>query len=83
MYIIANMKPIQITFDEALLEELDATDEVRQDGRSAVLRRAVTEYLRRKRRHSVSERYRKAYAPDGALGNEFAGWEDEGQWPPE
>jgi len=83
MYIIANMKAIQITFDEALLEELDATEEVRQDGRSAVFRRAVRDYLARKRRHSVAERYRKAYGPDGGLGNELAGWEDEGQWPAE
>ena len=39
------MKAIQITFDETLLEELDATEEVRQDGRSAVFRRAIKEYL--------------------------------------
>jgi hypothetical protein len=41
------------------------------------------EYLKQKRRHEVAERYRKAYGPDGGLGNELAGWEDEGQWPPE
>jgi len=35
------MKVIQITFDERSLKELDATEEVRRDGRSAVLRRAV------------------------------------------
>ena len=75
------MKPIQITFDEALLEELDATEEVRRDGRSAVLRRAVREYLRTKRRHAIAEQYRQAYGSQGALGGDFTGWEDEGRWP--
>ncbi len=81
MCIVSIMKPIQITFDEALLEELDATEEVRKDGRSAVLRRAVREYLHRKRRRTVAERYRQAYGSDAGLGDEFAGWEDQGQWP--
>lgn len=35
------MKSIHVTFDEKLLKELDATEEVQQKGRSAVLRRAV------------------------------------------
>ena len=83
MYILSNMKPIQITFDETLLDELDATEEVKKDGRSAVLRRAVREYLQRRRRHTVAERYRQAYGSDGGLGGEFSGWEDEGLWPDE
>ena len=83
MYIITYMKAIQITFDEKLLEELDATDEVRRDGRSAVLRRAVRDYLQRRRRHTIAERYAKAYGSDSALGDEFTGWEDQGRWPDE
>jgi len=35
------MRAIQITLDERLLADLDADDEVKRDGRSAVLRRAV------------------------------------------
>lgn len=75
------MKAIQISFDEALLEELDATEEVRLQGRSAVLRKAVAEYLRRRRRHAVAEGYRRAYGEGGGLGDEFEGWEDQGRWP--
>ena len=41
------MKPVQVLFDELLLKRLDADEEVRRDGRSAVLRRAAAEYLRR------------------------------------
>ena len=75
------MKAIQITFDEALLKELDATEEVRRDGRSAVFRKAVSEYLRRGRRFAIAERYRQAYGEEAGPGDEFKGWEDQGQWP--
>jgi metal-responsive CopG/Arc/MetJ family transcriptional regulator len=75
------MKPIQVLIDEPLLKRLDADEEVQQDGRSAVLRRAVAEYLRRKRKDRIAESYRRAYADGGGLGEGFAGWEDEGVWP--
>lgn len=75
------MKPIQVMFDEALLKRLDADAEVRKVGRSAVLRRATAEYLRRSRARRISEAYRRAYSAAGGLGDEFAGWEDEGSWP--
>jgi metal-responsive CopG/Arc/MetJ family transcriptional regulator len=77
------MKPIQITVDEELLEELDATEEVKREGRSAVLRRAATEYLQRRRLRYIRERYVQAYGADDDLGREFAGWEDQGVWPEE
>jgi hypothetical protein len=80
---VYNMKAIQVSFDEALLEELDRTEEVRRDGRSAVLRRAVVEYLRQKRQHSIAERYAQAYGTGPGLGKEFDGWEDQGRWPQE
>jgi hypothetical protein len=83
MYTIDKIRTIQILFDETLLRELDATDEVKKSGRSSVLRRAAREYLSRKRQDAVAESYRQAYGPDGGMGDEFAGWEDEGQWPPE
>ena len=67
--------------DEPLLLRLDADDEVKRDGRSAVLRRAVDEYLRRRRARRIAEAYRKGYGGGKGLGNEFAGWESEGSWP--
>jgi metal-responsive CopG/Arc/MetJ family transcriptional regulator len=75
------MKPIQVMFDERLLARLDATSEVKKEGRSAVLRRAVEEYLNRRRRYSIAERYRQAYGDSNGLGAEYAGWEEEGEWP--
>ena len=75
------MKPIQVMFDEALLEELDADPVVQEDGRSAVLRRAAAEYLDRGRREAISRGYQDAYASREALDEELKGWEDEGTWP--
>jgi metal-responsive CopG/Arc/MetJ family transcriptional regulator len=75
------MKAIQVTLDDALLARLDADEEVRRDGRSAVLRRAADQYLRSRRKRSVAEQYTKAYGAGTGLGPEFSGWEDEGAWP--
>jgi len=67
--------------DESLLSRLDADEETRRDGRSAVLRRAAAEYLKRRRRAAIGEGYRKAYGKGEGLGSEFEGWEHEGTWP--
>jgi metal-responsive CopG/Arc/MetJ family transcriptional regulator len=76
------MKAVQVLFDENLLRRLDADAEVRADGRSAVLRRAADEYLRRRRAKRTSEAYRRAYGKARAgTGDEYAGWPDEGAWP--
>ena len=75
------MKAIQVSFDEELLERLDSTKEAKRDGRSAVLRRATAEYLKRHAREEVAARYRRAYGEREGLGDEFEGWEDQGRWP--
>ncbi len=75
------MKAIQITMDDALLADLDADEEVRRDGRSAVLRRAATQYLQRKHRAAIAAAYRRGYG--SGTGSEFEGWADESAWPDE
>ena len=67
--------------DERLLQRLDADDEVRRLGRSAVLRRAASEYLQRRRTRQVSHAYVRAYGQGKGLDDDFAGWEHEGAWP--
>lgn len=44
-------------------------------------RRAAAVYLRRSRARRIAEAYRKAYGRAGGLGDEWAGWENEGVWP--
>lgn len=77
------MKTIQITVDETLLAQLDADQETKRDGRSAVFRRAVSDYLKRRRRAAIAESYRRGYGKNPGLGPEFEGWENEGVWPKE
>jgi metal-responsive CopG/Arc/MetJ family transcriptional regulator len=75
------MKPVQIMMDESLLRRLDADEEVRRKGRSAVLRRATAEYLRSSRRKRIADAYARAYGGAPGLGDDFAGWEGEASWP--
>ena len=77
------MKPVQVMLDEELLERLDANREVQAKGRSAVLRRAALAYLEAQRRQEIAEQYRRAYGEGQGLGEEFDGWENQGEWPPE
>lgn len=78
-----SMRAIQITIDEELLAALDADPEVRRDGRSAVIRRATYDYLRRSQRRAIAEQYEHAYGEGRGLESGFEGWEDEGRWPEE
>ncbi|MFP3939658.1 MAG: hypothetical protein ACLF0P_05070 [Thermoanaerobaculia bacterium] len=75
------MKVIEVTFDEKLLADLDATEEVRREGRSAVLRRATERYLRARRQKEIAERYRRAYGQDPGVDEELQGWAAESAWP--
>jgi metal-responsive CopG/Arc/MetJ family transcriptional regulator len=74
------MKSIQVLFDERLLQQLDADDEVKRDGRSAVLRRAAETYLRTRRAQATRNAYERAYGKSGGA-PDLAGWSDEGVWP--
>jgi hypothetical protein len=76
------MKPIQVMFDESLLRLLDADEEVRRLGRSAVLRRAAADYLRRTRGRRIAQRYRRTHAERQAKGDKLEAWEEE-DVPPE
>jgi predicted transcriptional regulator len=74
------MKAVQILLDDELLKELDRDAEVKRDGRSAVMRRAAAEYLRRKRRKGIREAYEKAYGKTAAREDDFEGWSREASW---
>jgi len=75
------MKAIQITFDEALLARLDRHPTVRERGRSAVLREAAAEYLKRQDAEDIARQYRAGYHDTADLDDELEGWTAEGVWP--
>jgi metal-responsive CopG/Arc/MetJ family transcriptional regulator len=75
------MKAIQITFDEQLLKALDEDAEVKRIGRSAVLRKATSEYLRRSAAARIREQYRRAAT--GGRVPELEDWIGVGVWPDE
>lgn len=78
------MKAVQIMFDEDLLAKLDETPDVREKGRSAVLRELASEFLQKRREREIDAQYERAYTGvEDPLGKEFEGWEEEGVWPPE
>lgn len=75
------MKAVQVMFDEALLAKLDASEEVKQRGRSEVLRLATTEFLAKRREEQIDEAYRRAYAEHPVTEEEFPSWQDQTVWP--
>lgn len=77
------MKPIQVTFDETLLARLDRHRMVRERGRSAVLREAAADFLKRKEAEEIDRRYREGYADVTGLDCELEGWAAQGVWPEE
>ena len=83
MWYVGCMKAIQITFEEDLLNDLDADDKVKTIGRSALLRQLAREYLRRERERRIDEQYARAYGGNGGEDPEWTAWEEEGDWPPE
>lgn len=69
--------------DERLLARVDRDPEVRRSGRSAFLRRAIEEYLRRQRSREIAEAYRREYSDKPVTPGENLGpWEDQA-WPDE
>ena len=68
-------------FDETLLGRPDASEDVRRDGLSAVLRRAAEQFLHRKEQEMIDEQYGTAYEGVDVLDAEFADWEHQGAWP--
>lgn len=74
------MRAIQITIDEALLKRLDRDPDVKKEGRSAIFRLALTDWLKQRRRRSIRDAYQRGYA---TRHDELAGWAGSGTWPEE
>ena len=75
------VKAIQVTFDEPLLKRLDSDPAVRKRGRSAVLREAARDFLRRRETEEIDRRYAVGYGGSDSVQTELRGWDQEGIWP--
>ena len=75
-------KPVQISVDLELLKRIDADPEVREKGRSAFVRSAVTSYLAAKRRRAIDLAIGSAYGNAArALEAEVEDLVDAQAWP--
>ena len=55
------VKPIQISVDTDLLQQIDADPETRSRGRSSFVRSAIELYLKMKNRKRIETQIREAY----------------------
>lgn len=74
------MKPVQVLFDEELLAELDADEQVQKVGRSRVLRQLAASYLKRRLEAHLDARYAAGYGESSGVSEELQGWDEEGVW---
>jgi metal-responsive CopG/Arc/MetJ family transcriptional regulator len=58
-------RPVQISLDRELLARIDRDPQTRKEGRSALIRDAVTLYLEAKRRKEIDAQIRRAYQGHG------------------
>jgi metal-responsive CopG/Arc/MetJ family transcriptional regulator len=77
------METIQVVLDTKLLQAADRAAHRTKRNRSALIRDALREHLRRLEMQGLEERDRKGYASEPQLPNEVLVWEAEAAWPAE
>jgi metal-responsive CopG/Arc/MetJ family transcriptional regulator len=77
------METIQVVLEAELLRAADRAARRTKLNRSALIRNALREHLRRLAIRELEERDRKGYQTSSQDGNELSGWESEAAWPAE
>ena len=77
------MEIVQIVLDKKLLHAADLAAKSTGQNRSALLRDALREHLRRLELRASEERDRQGYSRFPPAGTEPQDWESEAAWPPE
>jgi len=77
------MKAVQFTIDDDLLRRIDSHPATKKMGRSAFLRAAAIDYLRRQRSKDIGEAYRQGYARHPPTDDEFLVPPGAQAWPEE
>ena len=75
------METIQVVLDSPLLRATDRAARRTKLNRSALIRNALREHLRRIEIRELEERDHKGYRVSPQNGDELAGWESEAAWP--
>ena len=78
-----NMETIQIVLDKKLLDATDAAAQRTKRNRSALVRDALREHLRRLEVRAKEQRDRRGYARQPQTADESLVWEPEATWPAE
>lgn len=76
------METIQIVIDRALLQATDQAARRAKRNRSALVRDALREHLRRLEIRGKEERDRQGYSKEPQSADESLIWEAEAAWPP-
>jgi metal-responsive CopG/Arc/MetJ family transcriptional regulator len=80
---IPHMKIVQIVLDKKLLHAADQAAKRTKRNRSALVRDALREHLRRLELRASEERDRQGYSRQSQADAEARGWESEATWPEE
>lgn len=78
---IPHMQIIQIVLDKKLLRAADQAAKRTRRNRSALVRDALREHLRRLELRASEERDRQGYSRPAQADAEALGWESEASWP--
>ena len=77
------METVQIVLDKGLLQATDRAASRMKQNRSALVREALREHLKRLEMSISEERDRQGYLRQPQTPNEISLWEGEAAWPPE
>jgi metal-responsive CopG/Arc/MetJ family transcriptional regulator len=77
------MQTIQVVLDRALLQAADRAARRAKQNRSALIRDALREHLRRLETQALEERDREGYLKQPQATAESVIWEREARWPAE
>jgi metal-responsive CopG/Arc/MetJ family transcriptional regulator len=75
------METIQVVLDEKLLKAADLAAKREKVNRSALIREALTEHLKRLHIRDLEDRDRRGYRAKPQPKAEYAPWEDAAAWP--
>jgi len=75
------METIQIVLDAKLLKAADLAAKRQKVNRSALIRHALQDHLKRLQQLDLEERDRRGYLAQPQRSEEFRVWEDAAYWP--